>query len=430
MSNPTRDGGDDVLGAPRLERAERHQLSWETLDLDGLIPEDHRARLVWEYVQGLDLEAFLRGIRAVEGHSGRPAIDPAILLSLWLFATLEGVGSARALDRLCHEHNAYRWLCGGVGVNYHTLADFRVEHGKALDELLTQSVAALLRARLVEMERVAQDGMRVRASAGAPSFRRRETLEECLKDAQEQVRRLRQEVEADPGASSRRQEAARRRAVEERRSRVARALKEAKEVARRRARATGKISKEPPRASTTDPESRVMKMADGGYRPAFNAQFATDTKSQVIVGVDLTNCGSDFGNLVPMTEQIERRYGRAPAEMLADGGFAARADIATLTARGCRVYAPPPKPRDPGRGRYDPIPGEDRAISEWRRRMGTGRAKRIYRERSATAECVNAIARNRGLRQFLVRGREKAKAVVLWFALAHNLLRTHLLRAT
>jgi transposase len=404
-------------------------MAWQATDLDGLIPLDHRARAVWEYVEELDLSEFHRSIRAVEGHSGRPAIDPAILVALWLFATIEGIGSARALDRLCGEHNAYRWLCGGVGVNYHTLADFRVEHGEALDRLLTQSVAALLSTRLVKLERVAQDGMRVRASAGAPSFRRRETLEDCLAQAEEQVRRLRAELEADPAATSRRQQASRLRAAEGRRKRVREARNAAREIERKRRAAKGGMSQEEARASTTDPEARVMKMGDGGYRPAFNAQLATDTKSQVIVGVEVTNSGSDFGNLVPMAEQLERRYGRRPKELLADGNFASHEDIRTLTSRGCRVYAPLPRPRAPGRDPHRPLPGDDRAIANWRRRMGTDRGKRIYRERGAAAECVNAIVRNRGLRQFLVRGRAKARAVLLWFALAHNLMRSLKLRA-
>jgi hypothetical protein len=247
-----------------------------------------------------------------------------------------------------------------------------------------------------------------------------------LAEAEEQVEALRRELHDDPGATTRRQAAAQQRAATERRQRVAKALEqlpevEAKKKAAERAHA---------RASTTDPEARVMKMADGGFRPAFNGQFATDTAAQVIVGVDATNLGSDQGQLAPMTEQLQGRYGQAPAEMLVDGGFAKHEDIIAVARPevGCTVYAPVPAPRDPTRDPYQPRPGDPEVIAAWRQRMGTAAAKTIYKERAATAECVNALARNRGLRQFLVRGLAKAKAVLLWFALAHNLMRAMALR--
>jgi len=418
----------EPAGRPRLQRPDRDQVELRPTHLDGLLPPDHRARLVWDFVEGLDLSALHARIRAVEGHAGRPAIDPAILVALWLHATLEGVGSARALARLCGEHDAYRWLCGGVGVNHHTLADFRVEHADVLDELLTASVAALLADGLVSMERVAQDGMRVRASAGAASFRRRDALEAALADATAQVAALRAELDDDPGATSRRVAAARERAARERAERVRGALRQlpALEAAKRR---NGKPIADA-RASTSDPEARVMKMADGGFRPAFNAQLATDTASGVIVGVDVGDIGSDHGQLGPMVRQIERRHGRAPGAMLVDGGFVVLAEIEALSASHCGtiVYAPPTTPRDPARDPHLPLPDDPPAVAAWRTRMGTPEAKAIYRERAATAECVNAQARNRGLRQLPVRGLAKARAVLLWFALAHNLLRALALR--
>ena len=415
-----------VTDAPRVLRPDRTQLELRPVDLEGLLPPDHRARIVWEFVEGLDLSPLYVEIRAVEGHAGRPAIDPAILMALWLYATVEGVGSARAVARLCEEHDAYRWICGGVAVNYHTLADFRVAHTEYLDAQLTTSVATLLAEGLVTLTRVAQDGVRVRASAGAASFRRRGRLEACLAEATAQVEALWREVQDDPGAMARRQEAARTRAAEERRQRVARALAQLPEVeAKKKADEKGTA-----RVSTTDSEARVMKMADGGFRPAFNGQFATDTAAQVIVGVDVGNAGSDLGQLAPMVEQLQTRHGRGPAEMLVDGGFAAHDDLIAVARPevGCTVYAPVPEPRDPTRDRHQPRPGDPEAIARWRERMGTEAAKTIYKERAATSECVNAIARNRGLRQFLVRGLAKVRAVLLWFALAHNLMRAVALR--
>lgn len=421
-------GEPAVRGRPRLQRPDRDQVELRPAHLDGLLPPDHRARLVWDFVEGLDLAPLHDRIRAVEGHPGRPPIDPAILVALWLYATLEGVGSARALARLCEEHDAYRWIAGGVGVNHHTLADVRAEHEDVLHGLLTGSVAALMADGLVTLERVAQDGVRVRASAGAASFRRRDALDAALAAAEERVTALRAELDDDPGATSRRVAAARERAARERAERVRRALDAlpAVEAARRR---SGKAPADA-RASTTDPEARVMRMADGGFRPALNAQLATDTASQVIVGLDVGDTGSDQGQLGPMVRQLERRFGRAPREVLVDGGYVSLAEIEALSASHCgtTLYAPPTTPRDPARDPHLPLPGDPPAVAAWRVRMGTDEAKGIYRERASTAECVNALARNRGLRQLPVRGLAKARAVLLWFALAHNLMRTVALR--
>jgi transposase len=415
----------DGRGRPRLQRPNRGQVELRPADLESLLPADHRARAVWAFIEGLDLAAFHDRIRAIEGHSGRPPIDPAILVGLWLYAVLEGVGSARALDRLCDEHDAYRWLCGGVGVNYHTLADFRVTNADLLDELLTQSVAALLVSGGATLERVAHDGVRVRASAGAASYRSRGGLRRALDEAGAQVQRLRAELDDDPGATSRRQAAARERAAREREARVRAALEVLPELeaAKRR---NGKPADEA-RASTTDPEARVMRLGDGGYRPAYNGQYTTDVGSGLVCGVAVTNVGSDQGQLGPVVERLERSFGRRPTEVLADGGYASLTDIEMLEARGTAVYAPPPTRRARTERR------DQRARSErldaWRSRMATTERQAVYRQRAATAEWVNALARNRGLQQFRVRGLDKVRSVLLWFALAHNLDRTLAIRA-
>ena len=214
----------------RVQRARRDQLEMREVDLESSIPSDHRARMVWTFVEGLDLGPLYAEIKAVETHPGRPGIDPLILMTLWLYATLEGVGSARALDRLCVEHNAYRWICGGVGVNYHSLSDFRVGHVEFLDDLLPRSVAALMMNGTVTLKRVAQDGVRVRANAGSSSFRRRKRLNTFLEMADEQVQRLRRELEEDPAASENRHRAAQRRAARERQDRVTQALAEMEQI--------------------------------------------------------------------------------------------------------------------------------------------------------------------------------------------------------
>jgi transposase len=408
------------LPQPRLRRPDR-QILLDPLPLDHLLEHDHQARLVWQFVQGLDLSPLLQDIKAVAGRPGHPAADPALLVALWLYATLEGIGSARALEELCSHHHAFRWLCGGVRVNYHSLADFRVTHLEFLDGLLTHSVAVLREQDLVDLNRVAQDGMRVRASAGAASFRRRPTLQACLHEAQEQVARLQQERDDDPAAPSRRQAAARVRAAHERQQRLQQALERLPELeARKKA-----DQKEQTRASSTDAEATVMKMADGGFRPAYNVQYSVDTASQVVTGVEVICAGSDAGQLPPLLEQIHERFGVYPQEALVDGSFARHEDIDAVSKPeiGCTVYAPVPQPKDPERDRYQPLPGDSEAVAAWRIRMGTVAAQKIYKERAASVECVNAQARNRGLVQLRVRGRLKAKAVALWYAVAHNVSR-------
>lgn len=431
-------------GTPRLRMAERRQVELRAVALDDLVAEDHRVRMVWRFVEGLDLSALTAHIKAVEGRPGHPPADPRVLVALWLYATTDGVGSARELARLCEEHIAYQWLCGGVGVNACTLADFRVGHGEILERLLVDSFTALVRAGVAGLDRIAQDGMRVRASAGAASFRRRSTLQDCRDQAEATVRTLREELEKDPGAHTRRKAAARRRAAEDRERRVREALAVAEklhdqevEKARRQAeraaadpepsepKADAAAAKETklkePRVSTTDTQARVMKMADGGYRPAYNVQFACDTGSGAIACVSVDNVGSDMGKMAPMSDTLAEAYGKRPAQHLADGGFAKFADIRTLAEAGVESFVPVPAPRNPDRDRHHPRPGDPAEISAWRERMKTDEAKAIYKERAASVECANAQARNNGLTQFPVRGLKAVKAVALWHALTHNM---------
>ena len=334
---------------------------------------------------------------------GRPASDPRVLLGLWMLATVEGIGSARRLARLTEEHDVYRWLRGGVPVNYHLLSDFRVAHQKELDELLTQTIALLMSEQLVTLKRVAQDGVRVRAAAGSGSFRRRATLERCLTEAREQVERLASEREAPdvPDAkTTRQQQVARERAARERLDRVERALEALPALEAIKEQQRKKLSKErqarvkEARASTTDPEARVMKMGDGGFRPALNIQLATDGDSRAILGVEVSQQGSDGGLVAPMEAQVAERTDRHPDEYLMDGGLVTRDDITTLAAHDVTVYAPvePPRTKTSGRTAYDPRPDDTPAVAEWRQRMGTDDGKAIYRQRSGIAEWTNAPA--------------------------------------
>lgn len=411
----------DADGPARYETANRTQIELTPTDLEALLPPGHAARLVWRFVEGLDLTVFYGAIKAREGRAGRPPIDPKILIALWLYATIDGVGSAREVDRLCACHDAYRWLRGGVSVNYHTLSDFRVGYRAALDDLLTQSIASLRHKGIVTLARVAQDGTRVRASAGAGSFRREGTLRECLKEAQRLVERTQRQ--GDGGLT--RAAAAQERVATDRLARVEEALAALPEVAATKARTASKrkggVPKEA-RVSTTDPEARVMKMADGGYRPAYNVQVATDHDSDVIVGVAVTNAGCDQEELLPMLTHVEARVGR-PHTWLVDGGYVGHDAIDEAAARGVRLLAP--VPRRPGSDGPVPVQRKDSpAVAAWRARMQTEEAKAQYRFRGAIAERINADARtHRTLGRLLVRGLPKVHCWALWVALAHNAVR-------
>jgi len=413
-------------GTPRLRLPRRDQVEVQMASLDQLLDPDHPARAVWQAVGQLDLSALLGDIRAVAGTAGRDATAPQLLVALWVYATLQGVGSARQLAQLCADHVAYRWLCGGVSVSHKLLSDFRSGRGEALDEVLTRLVGSLLAEGLVTLDEVAQDGMRVRASAGAGSFRRSSRLADCLAAARRQVAALKALADEDPAALPARQQAARQRAAAERQARVERAVAACEQLRTQRA-ARGRSDRTPAeeRASTTDPEARRMKFADGGFRPGYNVQFGTATASGIIVGVDVVNAGTDGGQLTPMADQVRRRYGVSPVTMLADGGFATLADIDRLATRhGTRLVAPvkdAAKKQAAGQDPYARQPKDSAATAAWRARMGTAAAQAAYRRRAPTAEWVNALCRNRGLRAFPVRGLERCRAVAVLYALAHNL---------
>ena len=410
-------------------RPVRDQMEWVPQRLDELLPEDHQARAIWAFLERLDLSAFSALIKAATDRPGRSATDPRVLLALWLFATADGIGSARKLAKLCEEHHAYRWIRGGVPVNYHLLSDFRVAHREALDDLMTQIIASMMEEGLVTLYRVAQDGMRVRASAGAASYRREDSLEQRRQEAREQIERLAKERESPDPQVTRRQRAARERAAREREERLTAALghlpalQAAKDLQTRTQTKAKRAKVKEARASTTDPDVRVLKMPDGGFRPAYNLQVATDTDSGVIVGAGVVTT-ADQGQAALMEEQVVRRTGSGPKEWLMDGGFATREDITTLETRQVTVYAPVRLPRSKKEeDRYRPRYGDSPQVVAWRQRMSTPEAQRIYRQRAASAEWSNAQLRQHGIQQFTVRGVAKATTVALLAIVVHDLLR-------
>lgn len=416
-----------LLGAPRLREPKRDQVELRAVGVDSLIGEDHPARLIWAYVESLDLSELEDRIKARGERPGHPATSPWLLLALWLYATSESIGSARALERLCNSHDAYRWLCGGVSVNYHMLSDFRVGCADLIDRLLAEHLAALVKAKLVKLDTLAQDGVRIRASAGAASFRREGTLDRHLAMAQAVVEKLKREVEAGSDANNQRIRAAKARAARERSERVKAAQAALAEIKRQRQqrdakRCNGKKPKEP-RASTTDAEARVMKMADGGFRPAYNVQVASAAGEQIVVAVEVTNTGSDRGLMRPMLKQLRALTGRLPKRHLADGGFTSAEDIEWAHGEGVDIYCPPTQSKH-GTDPYIPRRGDGAGVSAWRARMANEDGKAQYKLRSI-CECIHARWRNWDLRQLTVRGFEKVRAVALLYALTNNILQGH-----
>lgn len=412
-------------GGVRLRVPERSQIGLQVAALDDLISEDHPVRSVWAFVEGLDLSALYEAIKAREGQPGHPPAAPELMLSLWLWATVDGVGSARQLDRLCRDHLVYRWLCGGVSMNYHSLSNFRLAHMAVLERLLAQGVASMVEAGLVSLDTLAQDGLRVRAGAGASSFRRHARLDDLLTAAQMRVERLRAEVETDPAAGDRRQRAAKERGAREREARIAAAQKRMKELEaeRERREKTNKkqvAKQKEPRASTTDADARVMKMADGGWRPAYNMQIISTPEHQVIVAVDIDTSGSDRGLAQPGIEMVHAE-GYEPSNYLVDGGFTKNDDIEWTHAKDVKLWCPAGQTKH-GTDSYAPKKDDSVGVADWRERMRSEEGKAFYRLR-AEHECINAHARRMGLRQLTLRGKVKARIHLLWFALAHNMMR-------
>jgi transposase len=414
-------------GGARVLEADRRQVRLRAVDLDGLVAADDVVRDVWSFVEELNLSELYEAIASREGSAGRPAIDPKILLALWLYATVRGIGSARAVARLCESDVAFQWLCGGVEVGCHTLSDFRVGHPVLLERLLTDSVAALLDVGVVQLDRLAFDGLRVRASAGASSFRRRATLKRHHKEAKALVRRLRQELDEDSAAGERRRQAAQKRGARDRLSRAKAAGKRMDELEaerRRRAKTHAKDTAKQgePRVSNTDPEARVMKMPDGGFRPAYNGQLVSDPSTGVIVAVAIDTSGSDHGWLGRMLRHVRRRFGRLPGEALADGSFSRAEDIewAARSDNAVSVFMPPAHAKQ-GNCPYEPRRSDGPGIAAWRRRMASADGQAIYKHR-ANAERPHAHFRQRGLGQFTVRGAAKAKTVLTLHALVNNMV--------
>lgn len=382
---------------------------------DDALPQDHAARLLWRVLGTLDLAAFTKDAKAIEGRAGRSVTSPRMMLTLWLYAISIGVGSAREIARQIASDRAFEWITGGMPVSHHALSAFRVGHGAALDALMTNVLASLVHQGLLTLTLVAQDGTRLRAAASAPSFRSGAALAECREQAALHLKAVLAQAD-DPELSSK-QNAARIAAALDYQQRVEAAIATVQTLAGE--------GKEKPRASTTDAEARVMKMPDGGFRPGYNVQLATAGSpiggARTIVGVRVTNVGSDMGSVKPMLDDIERRTGKLPKTLLADANHADLASIRDAASRGVEALISVPKRMQAARGDG----AHDAPVAAWRQRMTTEGAKRTLKARASLCELSNAhLKSHHGLAHVLVRGLHKVTCVTLLGAIAANLL-TH-----
>lgn len=319
----------------RLKPVNRQQMVLRAVEVEKLVPEDHEVRAIWEFVGQLDLSRYYEDIKAEEGEAGCSAFNPQVLISVWLYAYSKGVGSGREVSRLTEEDGAYQWITGLKGINHHTLSDFRVKHKEGLDELFVEALGVMSAEGLVTLERVMHDGSKVKACAGGDTFRREETLRAHLEAAREQVERMgdpRTAEEMSPRVAKARQRAAR-----EKQQRLEKALEELEEI---RASKSGQEDKKKARASTSDPEARIMKQSDGGYAPSYNVQITTDAKEKVIVGATVSQCGSDYGELVPAMENVEETMGCTPEQAVVDGGFISRENILAMEGKKIDLIGP------------------------------------------------------------------------------------------
>lgn len=378
------------------------------------LPAAHRARLLWGIVSQLELSSFLSEAKALEGHQGRDQTSVQMLLTLWLYAISVNVGSGREIERRLASDPAFQWIAGDKRVGRTTLNEFRVRHPKAIEKVFTDVLGVLMSKGLVSLDVVAQDGTRVRASASSPSFRSASALSDCRRQAALHLRAVLAQADETDDVQRQRAREAKARDFQRRVDEAAAVVRELQE---------GNFSEKTVRASTTDAEARVMKMPGSGFAPAYNVQLATagdpEGGARTIVGVRVTNVGSDYGSVGPMIDDIERKCGKRPTIVLADNGHASSADIQAAADRGVTAFIAPQ-----GRSMTKPPnPREDPAIASWRERMRTDEAKQQMRGRASLCELSNAHIKTRfSMASLLVRGLTKVTCMVLLSALTANLV--------
>ena len=423
------------IPAPRINTANRSQLIFDVIDYETLIPQDHKARIICRFVENLDLKIFYDEIKSRDGLAGRSAFDPKVLLSLWLYATIEGIGSARLLEKLCERDCAYRWICGGLTINHHTLSDFRSENGDKLDILLTDIITSLVASNAVKLDTIIIDGTKIQANAGRSSFKSREKLAALSNSVAERVTKLRDELKQNPNADNDRVELRKQQELLKMEAKLNKALEElpkieaVKEARKKKQKKDAKISEA--RTSITDPEARIMRFQKKTIAPAYNCQIAVEPETFVVVSVQVTNQGNDKNLLKPMVENIESRYDTRPTEVLVDSAYRDHATIKEFAEhdRPTKVFSPLPEKKEnilpkslAKRERKEAAYPE--AVKEFYSRMETEAAKENYKRRGRI-ETVNGIVHNRMLAGFQLRGMNKVKSEILMQCIGHNIMQKH-----
>jgi len=323
---------DGDASSARYEPIDRQQVVLEALDVEALIASEHPARNLWELLGRMDLSRFAIGLKSVEGHAGRNAWEPRLLIALWIYAYSRGLSSAREIERQCAHEPAFRWLTGLKIVNHHTLSDFRVEHGEALQNLFIQVLGVMSVEKLITLERVTVDGTKVRAHVNKKTFSRAHKIRAHLKAARQHVEALQQE-EAEQEQRGR-NAAARRRAARERVEHLEAALEEVERLQREK-----KCERDKPRqASTSDPDAQFMRTSDHGLSPSYNVQLVTDARHKLIVDVEVSKQPSDSFHLLPALERVKERLGNYPQQAVADGDYTKRAAVVGAAQRAIDYY--------------------------------------------------------------------------------------------
>lgn len=400
---------------PKVREPQRAQSSFHFEVTEDLLPAEHPARLLWDVLGRFDLAPFFARTQSAEGVAGRSVLSPRMKLTLWLYGIADGVGSAREIAQRTTTEVAYRWIVGDLSIGHHALSEFRAEHGEAFDALFTDVVPQLLHRGLIDLAVMGQDGTRVRAAASAPSFRSWGSLLQCREQAALHLKAVL--AQADDPELTRAQKARRVAAAQDFQRRVEDAIAACKSQREEHPESVA-------RGSTTDGDARVMKMADGGFRPAYNVQYGVVGDKmggpRTIVGVRVTNLGSDLGSLVPMLAQVEQRTGALPGAVVADSNHARHEDLAALLACGVKPIVSVPKPRKGATGAQ-----VDRSapIETWRALMAQEESRELARQRGGLSEFANARQKGpQDVTQVLVRGAAKVFNVIVLGALSANLL--------
>lgn len=417
----------------KLKTASREQFEFRQSCLDQLVPDDHKVRLIWDFVDEMDLSICLDGISSFYGGRGRPSIDPKILLTLWIYTIIDGNASARKLEELCLNHDVYKWICGGVSISRTVLAEFRSVNPRKFEELLTNCLAVMLKNNLISDTDFAQDGTRIKANAGMNTFRRENSLKELQSELSEHIDFLRNEEKKAPNAYEKRKALEKTRRAIEKKDKIKVAIKNLEQYrcekiengTRNHNKPTQK-ELEDVRVSTTDPEVRKMKMGDGGYRLAYNVQFATGLDSRVIYGVDVVNT-LDPGTAPRLMAQVNYRLQSLKMseikKWIADAAYSAKNDLITIANLfpNCLFFAPP-KPHK----QIDPkkhLKNDHAAVVTWRNLIGSNQINELYKKRCSTAEFSNMHVKNQALTEFFVRGLVKVKGKAFLHAISMNISR-------